>query len=192
MRTAASAPGSIGADGVLRSRPMPAVILLWGAPAAGKTSVARCLVEGYRARTGHLLPRLGTDDIRRAIIGAEFIAEVRNSVYDGIVSICEKIAEAGLDCLVDGNYLDGWRRRQIVDVCFRTSSRLISAHVRCDLDERLRRNALRPASEQVPEPWVRQAHELAERNVGDASIVVDGVRETPESAATRLLDALKT
>ena len=165
-------------------------MLLWGAPAAGKTSVARHLVEGYRARTGRVLPRLGTDDIRRAVLGQDFVAEVRNSVYDGIVAMCERITADGLDVLVDGNYLDGWRRRQIVDVCARTSARLISAHVHCTLEERLRRNALREGAEHVPEEWVRKAHDMAVAALPDASLVIDGMQERPEAAAARLLDAL--
>lgn len=166
---------------------MPTVLLLWGAPAAGKTSVARCLREEYRVRTGKLLVRLGTDEIRRAILGEEFVAEVRNAVYDGIVAIAERVTADGLDCLVDGNYLDGWRRRQLSDVCARTSARLVSAHVWCNLDERLRRNALRSGTHRVPEEWVRKAHALAEESRADADTCVDGATEQPGDAADRLL-----
>ena len=169
---------------------MPTVLLLWGAPAAGKSTVARALLEGYRERRGHVLPRLGTDEIRRAILGAEFVAEVRNAVYDGIVSIVERVTADGLDCLVDGNYLDGWRRRQLVDVCARTSTRLVTAHIWCALDERLRRNALRTGTEHVPEEWVRHAHALAEATRDEADHLVDGATERPAAAAARLLAAL--
>lgn len=170
---------------------MPTVLLLWGAPAAGKSTIARLVLEGYRARTGRVLPRLGTDEIRRAILGQEFVAEVRNAVYDGIVSIVERVTADGLDVMVDGNYLDGWRRRQLIDVCGRTSARLVSVHVWCGLEERLRRNAMRTGTEKVPEEWVRQAHTMAEGCHGEADHVVDGAGERPAEVAGRLLDALK-
>lgn len=169
---------------------MATVLLLWGAPAAGKTTVARSVLDGYRARTGRVLPRLGTDEIRKAILGEAFIAEVRNAVYDGIVSIVERVTTDGLDVLVDGNYIDGWRRRQLVDVCARTSARFVSAHIWCALDERLQRNSSRTGVDAVPEVWVRQAHSLAEQCRDDCDLVIDGAIEPPQEAAARLLSTL--
>lgn len=165
----------------------PTLLLLWGAPAAGKTSIARAVSEGYRARVGHVLPKLVTDELRRTILGAEFIAEVRNSVYDGIVAMADRIATAGLDCLIDGNYLDGWRRRQIEDVASRAGARFVRVMVHCGLEDRLARNAARPALERVPDEWVRQAHAMAEANREDADLVVDTAAERAEAAAPRIL-----
>lgn len=154
-------------------------MLLWGAPAAGKTTVARAILDGYRAGAGVILPRLGTDDIRRAILGSEFIAEVRNSVYDGILAMVDRIADAGLDCLVDGNYLDGWRRRQLEDVASRHDARMVRALVHCGLEQRLARNRVRSGIELVPEEWVREAHEKAEASRGDADVLIDTAAPDP-------------
>jgi predicted kinase len=168
-----------------------AVLLLWGAPAAGKTSIARHVVTLYRARTGRLLPHLNTDAIRRAITGDEYIAAMRPAIYAGILTIAQRLIEAGLAVLLDGNYVDQVRRREVKDMARRNQVQLIDALVHCTLESRLARNRSRPATERIPEHYVVHAHWKASKAIAEAALVVDSDRLSCAEAATEILALLE-
>ncbi len=65
--------------------PPGSIVLLFGPPAAGKSSLARELVARYRALGGTPpLIYLGTDPLREVIAGRSFVASIRPSVYEGM------------------------------------------------------------------------------------------------------------
>jgi predicted kinase len=167
---------------------MPAgILLLWGAPAAGKTSIMRGVRAEYRARTGRSLPCLGTDDLRRAVIGTEYDSDVRNAVYTGIVTMVDSLLEAKMDVLVDGNYLDQWRRQELIDVAQRHQARLASVLVHCTLASRLSRDSARPPEEHVPETYVRHAHECSETFLEDNDLLIDTDSVAPPEAVRMVM-----
>lgn len=162
------------------------IILLWGAPAAGKTAVARALVEGWQARGGRRLFHLASDRISRAVVGPTYVAELRPAVYRGMAAMADELLQAGLDVILDANYLQPQQRREILAMALTRGRHLASVHVTCGLASRLARNRARAATEQVPEHRVAELHALAESSAHEADLLVDTDLDSLEEAAERV------
>lgn len=161
----------------------PWVVLCWGAPAAGKSTVAR---EFCRR---HQLPRLSSDAVNQALIGDRFQAELRPAIYHGLLAMAESILEGGGRLVLDGTFLDPVARSQVKALAERYGAVFLSLQIVCSLGERLRRNGLRPDSERVPEDWLRQAHCRAALG-SQGELTSDSQQQTVEAAVDSLEQAL--
>jgi predicted kinase len=158
--------------------------LCWGAPAAGKSTVAREFCARYR------LPRLSSDAVNQALIGERFMAELRPAIYEGLLAMAEAILEKGGRLVLDGTFLDPAARARVRQLCERHGAVFVSLQVRCSLGERLRRNALRCDSERVPEDWLMNAHCRAALG-SQGELAVDSQRHTPAQCLQLLEAALQ-
>ena len=133
----------------------PWVLLCWGAPAAGKSTVAKTFCQQ------HQVPRLSSDAVNQALIGDRFHAELRPVIYQGLLAMAEAILQTGGRLVLDGTFLDPASRRKVAQLADSYGAVFLSLQVQCSLGERLRRNALRPAVERVPDAWLSNAHSRA-------------------------------
>jgi predicted kinase len=131
------------------------VVLCWGAPAAGKSTVA---AEFCRR---HQVPRLSSDAVNQALIGDSFQAHLRPAIYQGLLAMAEAILESGGRLVLDGTFLHPEARQKVAELARHHQAVMVSAQIECSLGERLRRNALRSACERVPEEWLSRAHSRA-------------------------------
>lgn len=131
------------------------MVLCWGAPAAGKSTVAR---EFCRR---HQVPRLSSDAVNQALIGDRFEADLRPAIYEGLLAMAEAILHSGGRLVLDGTFLDPASRQRVADLARAHGAVFLSAQVECSLGERIRRNALRRPSEKVPEEYLTRAHSRA-------------------------------
>lgn len=161
----------------------PWIVLCWGAPAAGKSTVAR---EFCRR---HQLPRLSSDAVNQALIGDRFLPELRPAIYQGLFAMAEAILERGGRLVLDGTFLNPGSRAQVKALAEKHSAVYLSLQVQCSLGERIRRNALRPDSERVPEEWLRNAHCRAALS-GQGELAVDSQRLSEAATLDRLEEAL--
>lgn len=159
--------------------------MLWGAPAAGKTRIARGVVAHCRAR-GEVLPHLSSDAIRRSLDVGPYLPPVRAVVYEGMQAMLESALSADLPVLLDANYLDDERRRRVCEAVAARGGRLLSVLVRCDLDARRERNGRRNDDERVPDAYLAAAHQRAEGLRGEADLVLDTDVLTPEEAVSAI------
>lgn len=149
-------------------------ILLFGPPAAGKSSLARDLLTRYRAMgaTPPLL-YLGTDALRETISGRSFLPSARSVVYEGVLALLVSALESGHHVLVDGNYLDLEHRDALLKVVAAHKARLFKVLVTCRLEVGLRRNATRMGSERVPDDYLREVYGRVEEARKLADLVLD-------------------
>lgn len=159
------------------------IILCWGAPAAGKSTVAR---EFCRR---HQLPRLSSDAVNQALIGDRFEAELRPVIYQGLLAMAESILERGGRLVLDGTFLDLRSRARVQSLARQYGAVYLSLQVQCSLMERIRRNGIRPDSERVPEDWLHHAHCRAALS-GRGELSVDSQRLTSDDAVAFLEQAL--
>lgn len=146
-------------------------ILLFGPPAAGKSSLARDLLTRYRA-LGDPTPLLylATDPLREAISGRDYVPSARTVVYDGVQAMLASALASGHHVLIDGNYLDPHHRAGLVAVAQQAQARLLKVLVFCDLEVSLRRNATRLGKERVPEDYLRGVYGGLEQAVAAADL----------------------
>ena len=149
------------------------IILVTGAPAGGKSTLARELVSQYRILQQRVMPYLSTDGIRRAIAGDEYVAEMRMPIYDGLSALAKSLVAAGMDVLVDGNFVDSSRRQQVYEIAKTSDVRVVSVLVHSTLDVHLGRNNKRSDSEKVPEDYLRRTYAEADQLGGKVDFVVD-------------------
>lgn len=161
----------------------PWVVLCWGAPAAGKSTVAR----EYCRR--HQLPRLSSDAVNQALVGDRFLAELRPAIYNGLLAMAASILETGGRLVLDGTFLDRKARDLVKALAEQHGAVFLSLQIVCSLDERLRRNQLRPEGERVPEEWLRQAHCRAALD-SQGELACDSQQHSVDSAVDRLEQAL--
>lgn len=152
------------------------IVLLYGPPAAGKSSLAREVLRRFRA-LGQPLLYLGTDSLRETVSGHRYIASVRPTIYEGLLAMTEAAARSGHHVLVDGNYLEEAHRRALLEGL--QGFPVLKVLVHCPLEVGLRRNAGRVSSERVPEDYLRQVYARVPGAVADADMVLD----TPDSEA---------
>lgn len=165
--------------------------MVWGAPAAGKTAVAREVVARCRAR-GRLIVHLSSDAVRQAVSGGAYIPQVRPVVYDGLVAMAETALRGGVLVVLDANYLDDERRAQVRALATRLGAPMRSVLVRCALEARLARNRARGAADRVPQARIEAAHASSEAARGEADVVLDTDAVTPEEGAAGIADWLLT
>jgi diguanylate cyclase (GGDEF)-like protein len=147
-------------------------ILLFGPPAAGKSSLARDLLTRYRAIGAEpALLYLSTDSLRETISGKAYLPTARAVVYDGVLALLASALRNGHHVLVDGNYLDPSHRDRLTEVVAQCQARLLTVLVSCRLEIGLRRNSGRMPSERVPEAYMREVYGRldAARQVADLS-----------------------
>ena len=151
-----------------------AVVLLFGPPAAGKSSLAREFLARYRAtRAEPALLTLSTDALRETISGRTYIASARGVVYSGVLGLLEAALVTGHNVLVDGNYLEPELRGQLVEVVERCQGRLLKVLVSCRIETALKRNAERSSEERVPEEYLKRVYARVEEARRDSDIVLD-------------------
>ena len=165
-------------------REKPWVVLCWGAPAAGKSTVARLFCQR------HGVPRLSSDAVNQALIGDRFQAELRPAIYVGLLAMAEAILATGGRLVLDGTFLYPEARHQVADLAMGYQAVFVSAQIECSLGERLRRNALRPDSERVPEEWLNQAHSRAALG-GQGCLRIRTQRQSSQEAVESLEGHLK-
>ncbi len=166
------------------------IIMLWGAPAAGKTTVARNLLGELRRRRGLTLPHLSTDQLNRAILGEDFVGDVRGALYDGLIAMAGNILGAGGAVLLDGTFLYPEMRERIRNLARERRAVLVSVQVACALPTRRLRNAQRPDAERVPEAWLERAHYRAMAGRFHSDLVVDTEALSTEEAVERILELM--
>lgn len=133
----------------------PWVVLCWGAPAAGKSTVAREFCQRRQ------VPRLSSDAVNQALIGDRFQADLRPAIYEGLLAMAEAILTKGGRLVLDGTFLEPAARQRVEELARQHGAVFLSVQVECSLGERIRRNALRRASEKVPEDYLTRAHSRA-------------------------------
>ncbi|NDD30596.1 MAG: hypothetical protein EB084_20240 [Proteobacteria bacterium] len=164
---------------------MGRVVLLWGAPAAGKTSVARAVVASC-ARADVTVLHLSSDAVRAALHAGPYLRALQGVVYDGLQAMLESAMAAGLTVLLDANYLDAGRRGRVRAAVASRGGSLLSVQVACSVGSRRARNDARPLTQQVPADYIEDAHGRAEAQQGDADVVVDTDTCTADEAARRI------
>ncbi len=167
--------------------PNPWVVLFWGAPAAGKSTLANRLVE-YCAERGQLLGHLGTDRLNATTFGGQFDGRLRDGLYEGMFTMAAGFLSAGRSLVIEGTFLRQEQRQRLERLCEERGARLLSVCVECPLPARLLRNRHRSVTERVPEKWLRRAHGLAAQAPSD--LRVDTYRLAAESAFERVLELL--
>ena len=154
-----------------------AVVLLFGPPAAGKSSLARELLTRYRALGPEPpLLYLGTDALRETISGRNYVASARSVVYAGVVGLLEAALGTDHNVLVDGNYLEPEYREQITTAVARSGSRLLKVLVTCRLEVGLRRNSSRMPDERVPDDYLEKVYARVPEAREDSDIALDSER----------------
>lgn len=166
------------------------ILMLWGAPAAGKTTVARHLLAELRRQRGLTLPHLSTDQLNRAILGDDFVGEVRHALYDGLIAMAGSILGSGGGVLLDGTFLYPEMRQRIKNLARERRAVLVSVQVECSLPTRRQRNTLRPDDERVPEEWLERAHFRALANRFHSDLSLDTEKLTTEQSVDRILELL--
>ena len=153
--------------------------MLFGAPATGKSSLARDILALHQrlaaAESGPdaRLLYLSTDSLREWLSGQEYVASLRPTVYRGLRAMAESAVRRGHHVLLDGNYLEERLRRPIVHLAERLGTPLLRVLTCCSLERSLRRNEARSPSERVPEEVVRRAHERARVAEAEADLIVN-------------------
>lgn len=169
----------------------PWILLLWGAPAAGKSTLCECLKSEYQERTGKLLCHLGTDRLNRSLLDDHFDPSVRGSLYRTIATLSSELAAQGRCVLVEGTFLcDEWRRH-LLESARSADARLLSVQLECRLNQRLKRNSGRPSHELVPEKFLEECHHRAKLQWSEADFVFDTELTAARGLATFLLNELR-
>lgn len=162
------------------------ILLLWGAPAAGKSTLARHIVTKFREQHGHELCHLGTDRLNQSLIGPEFDRDIRDSLYGGILEMTAGLSSRGRSILVEGTFLRRDRRQALRTMAEQNGAAFLSVMTECRLSLRLARNSHRDSSELVPPRFLEQSHQLALNARPEADFVFD----TELMEASRLADFL--
>lgn len=154
--------------------------MVWGAPAGGKTALCRDLVAACPVPLLHL----ASDAVRQAIVGARYVIEVREVVYDGLRAMAARALADDLPVLLDANYLDVTHRQAVRAMASAAGSRMLSVLVEADLEVRLSRNRGRADADRVPEDHLRKAHRRALDARPDADLIVEG---RPDAAVAEIV-----
>lgn len=174
---------------LLRTKPW--LVLCWGAPAAGKSTISRAFCESLETT----IPRLSSDAVNHALIGDRFQAALRPAIYDGLLAMAESILRRDGALVLDGTFLNYQTRAEVARLAERCGATFVCVHVACPLRLRLERNARRGDAERVPERWLREAHSKAHYGGKDSHVLVDtsvtGVEEGVETIMKSLLQRLR-
>ncbi len=83
---------------------LPLLVVVTGAPGAGKTTVARALAAELR------LPLLAKDDVKEALFDAlgtgdrEWSRRLGRATYDVLFLVARRLLEAGASCVLESNF----------------------------------------------------------------------------------------
>ncbi len=163
-------------------------IWITGLPASGKSTLARMLREKLEAMGVHA-QILESDVVRRVLTPRPtYSPEEREVFYSSLVYIGVLLTQNGVNVIFDATaHLRRWRRaaRGLIE-------RFLQVYIRCPLEvcrERDKKQIYRRAEmgearyvpgiqEEYEEPW-------------DADLEIDCVKESPEAAAERIIEAMK-
>lgn len=165
----------------------PWIVLCWGAPAAGKSTLAHALCQSLP----FCVPRLSSDAMNRALIGEAFLAELRPAIYEGLLAMGEAILKQGGRLVLDGTFLQPQARQQVAELARRCGACLLSVQVECPLELRARRNSGRPDWEKVPAGWLHQAHSRARLGRRDCHLLLDTSALSTQESVERCLELLR-
>ena len=169
------------------SRLRGAVVWLTGAPASGKTTLARGLVEALRA-SGEPVLWLDSDDLRPVLApGEAYDPAGRDRFYAALGHLAVRAAAGAVTTVVSATA----SRRHYRDDVRRAVPRFIEVLVTCDPLELRRRDpkglyAAADAGELDHLPGVGAAFE----DPAEPDAVVDTTGRDPEAVLTSVLDAL--
>lgn len=165
----------------------PCLILLWGVPAAGKSTLAYDLVRVFADKFGRELCHLGTDRLNQAILGDQFHQDVRSCLYEGILNLADGLLSKGKSVLVEGTFLKPDWRHRLSDLAAHHNARYIKVQIECRLSLVLQRNAARTQTQRVPEDFMRKAHQSARDQAKDSDFVFDTELVKPQGLARFLV-----
>ncbi len=83
---------------------LPLLVVVTGAPGAGKTTIARALAAELH------LPLLAKDDVKEALFDAlgvgdrEWSRRLGAATYDVLLAVARRILEAGTSCILESNF----------------------------------------------------------------------------------------
>ena len=167
------------------------ILLLWGAPAAGKSTLARYVVELYSKVHRVGLCHLGTDRLNQSVLDGRFDGEIRESLYGSLVHLTEELVSKGRPVLVEGTFLKPAWRERLLWVARCRGVPALSVQIECRLALRESRNQGRSNADFVPQKFLRTSHEEAKNQLGDADFVFDTELMNPERLAQFLLDQIQ-
>lgn len=165
------------------------LLLLWGAPAAGKSTLAHNIVTEYARSHGRLPAHIGTDKLNHAVLGEEFEKSFRVCLYECLYTLAEGALRAGRPVIVEGTFLKDEQRRALQDIADKHSVLFLSVQVECRLRLRESRNNRRPDATRVPQSFLFHAHESAKNQIGQAHFVFDTELHNSRRLAKFLLDS---
>ena len=165
----------------------PLVILLTGAPAGGKSTIARAFKAAFDERFSNPVYWLATDAIRRSFECVDYSEPVKQAIYDGMFAIGQGLNRAGCNLLLDANFIDETRLERFQELG-NNGSTAITVLVRCDLATREERNRSRPETQQVDIAYLRKAHHIADEFAVNADLLLDTENYSGDECAGRLLE----
>jgi predicted kinase len=145
----------------------PWLVLCWGAPAAGKSTLAQRLAQKLGA------PRLSSDAVNHALIGDRFEPQLRPAIYQGLLAMAASLLQNGGKVVLDGTYLHRSARQEIEQLAQQLGVVWLSVQVDCAFSIRVERNAQRPDAQRVPESWLCSAHSRAQLGRREAHCYLD-------------------
>lgn len=158
------------------------IVLCWGAPAAGKSTISRALCDTLATT----VPRLSSDGINQALIGSHFDPGLRPVIYDGLLGMAESILRTNRGLVLDGTFLNHQTRRQVAELAECCGAVYLAVQVECPLHLRISRNQVRPPSERVPDKWLRDAHARAHHSGSDSHVRIDTSQIPPELSVQKI------
>lgn len=167
------------------------LLLLWGAPAAGKSTLTELLLD--RLRRAHHRPvcHLGTDSLNQTLLGPCFDPEIRPALYEGLLNMVEGSLAVRRSVLVEGTFLDPTYRGRLWETATRLRIPIFSVSVHCGLPSRLERNRRRSAEALVPNDYLLRSHRNSRAQFGQAHLLVDTEQLSPQQAADLVLESLE-
>lgn len=168
----------------------PWILLLWGAPAAGKSTLCEHLKTEYQHRLGKRLCHLGTDRLNQAVLDDHFEAGLRHALYEQLIALSGRLLADGRPLLLEGTFLDDAWRQRLAEVARHQGARLLSVQLECRLSVRAARNQRRPEHLLVPDKFLRQSHHRAKSQLTEGDFVFDTEVTEPGRLANFLLDTL--
>lgn len=173
----------------------PIVVMLWGAPASGKTTIASGLRPRLEQEYGLPVCHLSPDALNQAIVGDRFLASIREALYQGAMAMLEAMLNSQHLVLLDGTFLSRDLRGRVAGLAAERGATLVSVHITCSYPSRAARNAGRSDSARVRPDWMRKAHYQALAARAEADLVIDTERcpapEAVESVLTYLVHRLE-
>jgi predicted kinase len=168
--------------------PLPDVLVLRGAPGAGKSSAAKCLASLFPGGA-----RVEVDLLRRMIISVDWKNQEEHiRMLDAAAGFANDLAKFGFRPVIVIDTFSGDKLPRFLDVLRRLhAARTFRAFALHAEDEVLRgRLALRPADEFKDFAISRKLNADVSRFRYPGELLIDTSSRTPEGVAAMILDAL--